>query len=218
MIKIFPSILSADFVNLQSELESIALADGVHIDVMDGHFVPNLTLGLPIVKRICEVSKLPTDVHLMITDPDRWAGQYAALGANSVTFHLEAAANPNQIISAIRENGADAAIAIKPTTPIEQVSSFLPMVQMILVMTVEPGFGGQVLIPETLSKVSWLAAKKREGLFSGAIQVDGGINQHTIRTAAIAGAEVFVAGAAVFSESDREAAITNLRSVATADS
>jgi ribulose-phosphate 3-epimerase len=218
MPKIFPSILAADFVNLQSELQSISSADGVHIDVMDGHFVPNLTLGLPIVQRICEVTDLSTDVHLMIEDADRWAGRYAALGVNSVTFHLEAARNPERVISDIRAAGADAALAIKPGTAVEELGRYLSMLQMVLVMTVEPGFGGQALIPETLSKVAWLRDQRRRGAFNGSIQVDGGINFDTIRAAAIAGANVFVAGSAVFSQPDRYQAIEKLRSLANADS
>jgi ribulose-phosphate 3-epimerase len=215
MAKIFPSILSADFVNLQAELQSISAAEGVHIDVMDGHFVPNLTLGMPVVKRICEVTDLYTDVHLMIDNPDSWAPSYAALGASSVTFHLEAAGNPARVISDVQLAGASAAIAIKPETPVELLSEHLSQLQMVLVMTVEPGYGGQQLIPETLTKVSCLRDQKRLGLFKGSIQVDGGINASTIRLAAEAGAEIFVAGSAVFSSTDRAAAIRELRGLAT---
>jgi ribulose-phosphate 3-epimerase len=215
MIKIYPSILSADFVNLEQELETILTADGIHIDVMDGHFVPNLTIGLPVVSRICEVAKLPTDVHLMIENVDRWASDYAATGANTVTFHLEAAKHPEQVVTDIRAAGAEAAIAVKPSTPIAQIESMLSQVQMILVMTVEPGFGGQALMPETLEKVRWLRERQLEGSFLGMIQVDGGVNRTTIQDVARSGAQIVVAGSAVFSSGNREAAISELRNLAT---
>ena len=218
MIKIYPSILSADFVNLEQELETILTADGIHIDVMDGHFVPNLTIGLPVVSRICEVAKLPTDVHLMIENVDRWASDYAAAGANTVTFHLEATKHPEKVIKDIRAAGAEAAIAVKPSTQIEQIESMLTQVQLVLVMTVEPGFGGQTLMPETLQKVRWLRERQLEGSFLGKIQVDGGVNRSTIKDVASSGAQIVVAGSAVFSARNREAAISELRSLAAAAS
>lgn len=215
MIKIYPSILSADFANLEQELETILTADGIHIDVMDGHFVPNLTIGLPVVSRICEVAKLPTDVHLMIENVDRWASDYAAAGANTVTFHMEATKHPEKVINDIRAAGAEAAIAVKPSTQIEQIESMLTQVQMVLVMTVEPGFGGQTIMPETLQKVRWLRERQLEGSFLGKIQVDGGVNRSTIQDVASSGAQIVVAGSAVFSARNREAAISELRSLAT---
>ena len=153
-MKIHPSILSADFANLEAELASISSADAAHVDVMDNHFVPNLTLGLPIVSRLFEVSKLPLDIHLMITNPERWAPAYAELGCESVTFHLEAATDPVGLARQIRDIGSKAAIAIKPNTPFSEIEPLLSEIDMLLVMTVEPGFGGQKLIPETIAKVS----------------------------------------------------------------
>jgi ribulose-phosphate 3-epimerase len=213
-MKIHPSILSADFANLEAELATISSADAAHVDVMDNHFVPNLTLGLPIVSRLFEVSKLPLDIHLMIENPDRWAPAYAALGCESVTFHLEAAQDPIQLARTIREIGSKAAIAIKPDTPFSNVEQLLDEIDMLLVMTVEPGFGGQKLIPETVSKVTTARnAAKARGL-SIAIQVDGGVTESNISQLAEAGADVFVAGSAVFSAQNRNLEISKLRELA----
>ncbi|MFM1958183.1 MAG: ribulose-phosphate 3-epimerase [Actinomycetota bacterium] len=213
-MKIHPSILSADFANLEAELATISSADAAHVDVMDNHFVPNLTLGLPIVSRLFEVSKLPLDIHLMIENPDRWAPAYAELGCESVTFHLEAAQDPIQLARTIREIGSKAAIAIKPDTPLSNVEQLLDEIDMLLVMTVEPGFGGQKLIPETVSKVTAARnAAKARGL-SIAIQVDGGVTESNISQLAEAGADVFVAGSAVFSAQNRNLEISKLRELA----
>lgn len=213
-MKIHPSLLSADFANLEAELSTISQADAAHVDVMDNHFVPNLTLGLPIVSRLFEISALPLDIHLMIEDPDRWAPAYAELGCNSVTFHLEAAQDPIALARRIKDIGAKAAIAIKPNTPVAQVEQLLSEIDMLLVMTVEPGFGGQKLIPETIAKVLQARdAANRQGL-TIAIQVDGGVTESNIGELAQAGADVFVAGSAVFNSENRNLEIGKLRDLA----
>lgn len=196
--RINPSILSADFVNLQAELERIASADLVHVDVMDNHFVPNLTMGPPIVERIQAVSPIPLDVHLMIADADRWAPGYAELGAFSVTFHAEAAADPVALARRIRDIGARAGIALKPGTDPEPYLELLPEFDQLLVMTVEPGFGGQSFMADMMPKLRRVAeAKARLGLDVW-LQVDGGVTVDTIGIAAEAGADTFVAGSAVY--------------------
>jgi ribulose-phosphate 3-epimerase len=213
-MKIHPSILSADFANLEAELASISSADAAHVDVMDNHFVPNLTLGLPIVSRLFEVSKLPLDIHLMIANPDRWAPAYAELGCDSVTFHLEAAADPLALVRRIKHIGSKAAIAIKPDTPFSQVEDLLTEIDMLLVMTVEPGFGGQKLIPETVAKISQARDSARGKNLQVAIQVDGGVTESNIEQLAQAGADVFVAGSAVFNAENRNLEIAKLRELA----
>ncbi|WP_053385791.1 ribulose-phosphate 3-epimerase [Leucobacter japonicus] len=213
--RINPSILSADFVNLQSELEAIRSADLVHVDVMDNHFVPNLTMGPPIVERIQAVSPVPLDVHLMISDADRWAPAYAELGAYSVTFHAEAAADPVSLARALRERGARAGIALKPGTDPEPYLELLPEFDQVLIMTVEPGFGGQSFMPDMMPKLRRFAdAKRRLGLDVW-LQVDGGITTETIGVAAEAGADTFVAGSAVYGGVP-EARIAELRAAASA--
>lgn len=197
-IRISPSILSADFANLERELDRIASADMVHVDVMDNHFVPNLTLGLPVVERLQAVSPVPLDVHLMITDADRNAPAYAALGAVSVTFHLEAAADPIATAAAIRSHGARAAVAVKPGTAIDPVLEHLDAYDMILVMTVEPGFGGQSFMPETMPKLARAREAVRASGLDVWLEVDGGIALDTVDTAVENGADVLVAGSAVF--------------------
>jgi ribulose-phosphate 3-epimerase len=213
-MKIHPSILSADFANLETELATISGADAAHLDVMDNHFVPNLTFGLPIVSRLFAVSKLPLDVHLMIEDPDRWAPSFAEVGCDSVTFHLEAAKDPIGLARRIRDIGSKAAIAIKPNTPFSEVEQLLGEIDMLLVMTVEPGFGGQKLIPETVSKVVAAKAALRAKGLSVAIQVDGGVTESNIAQLAEAGADVFVAGSAVFNAENRNLEIAKLRELA----
>ncbi len=213
-MKIHPSILSADFANLEAELATISQADAAHVDVMDNHFVPNLTLGLPIVSRLFEVSKLPLDIHLMIDNPDRWAPAYAEVGCDSITFHLEAANYPIALARRIREIGSKVAIAIKPNTPFANVEQLLSEIDMLLVMTVEPGFGGQKLIPETISKVTQAKESARKHGLSIAIQVDGGVTESNIAALAQAGADVFVAGSAVFNADNRNLEIAKLRDLA----
>jgi len=213
--RINPSILSADFVNLQAELERIASADLVHVDVMDNHFVPNLTMGPPIVERIQAVSPIPLDVHLMIADADRWAPGYAELGAFSVTFHAEAAQDPVGLARRLRDIGARAGIALKPGTDPEPYLELLPEFDQVLVMTVEPGFGGQAFMPEMMPKLRLFAeARRRHGLDVW-LQVDGGITSDTIGVAAEAGADTFVAGSAVYGGVPEER-IAELRAAARA--
>lgn len=209
--RINPSILAADFVNMQAELARIAAADFVHVDVMDNHFVPNLTFGPQMVERIQATSPVPLDVHLMIDDPDRWAPGYAELGAASVTFHLEAAADPVALARRLRAIGSRAGVAVKPGTPADSLHELLDEFDQILVMTVEPGFGGQSFMPETMPKLRALADAARRQGSAVWLQVDGGISASTIAQAAEAGADTFVAGSAVFGADDPGRAIAALR-------
>jgi len=212
--KITPSILSADFVNLERELGRIADADLVHVDVMDNHFVPNLTLGLPVVRRIVEVSPVPVDVHLMIDDADRWAPAFAQAGAASVTFHAEATQAPVRLARELRALGARAAVALRPATPVEPFLDLLPELDMVLVMTVEPGFGGQSFIEGMLPKIERTRAAITAAGTGTWLQVDGGISRSTISRVAQAGADVFVAGSAVYGADDPAAEIAALRELA----
>ena len=216
--RINPSILAADFVNMQAELARIATADFVHVDVMDNHFVPNLTFGPQMVERIQATSPIPLDVHLMITDPERWAPGYAELGAASVTFHLEAATEPVGRPPTPRSVGARAGVACQPGTAGAAHSAILDEFDQILVMTVEPGFGGQGFMPETMPKLRALADEAKRRGSDVWLQVDGGISDATIAQAAAAGADTFVAGSAVYGSRDIEAAVTRLRGLARAGS
>lgn len=211
---IHPSILSADFANFEAEFKTISSADAIHVDVMDGHFVPNLTFGLPVVKRLVEVSNLPIDVHLMIENVDNLAASYAEIGAASVTFHQEASSSPLDLARRIKSAGSKAAIAVKPGTGLDFVLDYLNEFDMVLVMTVEPGFGGQKFMPEMMDKVRSARAEiSRLGLDT-LLQVDGGIDETTIAIAAEAGADTFVAGSSIFSKSDRNKQIKSLREIA----
>lgn len=216
--RISPSILAADFANLERDIARISTADLVHVDVMDNHFVPNLTFGLQMVGRLQEVSTIPLDIHLMIDDPDRWAPDYARTGAFSVTFHAEAAAHPVDLARALRALGARAGIALKPGTDVEPYLELIDEFDQVLVMTVEPGFGGQSFLESTMPKLRRLreAVDARGSESQGAetwLQVDGGINRTTIAIARDAGADTFVAGSAVFRSDDPAARIAELRAV-----
>ncbi len=206
-----PSILSADFANLEAELHRISNADAVHVDVMDNHFVPNLTLGLPIVKRLQEISPIPLDAHLMIADPDRWAPAYAEAGLASVTFHAEAALAPIKLARELRARGAKAGMALRPATAVEPYLDMLEELDMLLIMTVEPGFGGQAFLDITLPKIRRARAAIDGSGLGLALQVDGGVTEETILRAADAGATVFVAGSAVYGAEDPAEAVTRLR-------
>jgi len=210
-LRINPSILAADFVNMEAELGRIRSADFVHVDVMDNHFVPNLTFGPQMVERIQATSPVPLDVHLMISDVDRWAPGYAELGAASVTFHLEAATDPVALARRLRAIGSRAGVAVKPATPVEGLFDVLDEFDQVLVMTVEPGFGGQSFMADQMPKLRRLADEARRRGSSVWLQVDGGISESTIAQAAEAGADTFVAGSAVFGAADPDAAIASLR-------
>ncbi|WP_448004791.1 ribulose-phosphate 3-epimerase [Agromyces bauzanensis] len=214
--RINPSILAADFANLELELRRIDTADLVHVDIMDNHFVPNLTFGLQMVQRLQEVSPIPLDVHLMIEDPDRWGPAYAEAGAHSVTFHAEAAGEPVALARRLRALGARAGIALKPGTDDAPYIDLLPEFDQVLVMTVEPGFGGQAFIPETMPKLARLADVIHEAGLDVWLQVDGGITEETIGIAAAAGADTFVAGSHVFNGEVPAERISALRAAASA--
>lgn len=213
-MQISPSILACDFANLESELNRIANADWAHVDVMDAHFVPNLTLGLPVVEALARVSPIPLDCHLMIEDPDRWAPMYAEAGASSVTFHIEAARAPLSLARNLRALGSRAGMALKPGTAFAPYADLLPELDMVLVMTVEPGFGGQSFMDDQLPKVR--AVREAASRFGGEIwvQVDGGVTASNIEACAEAGADVFVAGSAVYGAEDAAAAVDLLRELA----
>jgi ribulose-phosphate 3-epimerase len=213
-VQIAPSLLSADFANLQTEIARVPNADWVHVDVMDNHFVPNLTIGLPVVEAILGKTELRVDCHLMIDEPDRWAPGYAEAGVDSVTFHIEAAAAPVRLAREIRRLGARAGVALRPATPVEQLEDLLAEVDMLLVMTVEPGFGGQEFLDVCLPKVRRAREMVSKAGLDIWIQVDGGVSEETIGRCADAGADVFVAGSAVYGAEDAAAAVDELRALA----
>ena len=213
-IQISPSLLAADFANLASEAARISHADWLHVDVMDNHFVPNLTLGLPIVEALGRASSTPMDCHLMIEDPDRWAPAYVEAGAKSVTFHVEAAAAPVRLARELRALGARAGMGLKPATPIDPYEDLLPELDMLLVMTVEPGFGGQEFLDMCLPKIRRTRELVDKHGLDVWLQVDGGVSLATIERCAEAGADVFVAGSAVFKADDPNAMVDALRDAA----
>jgi ribulose-phosphate 3-epimerase len=213
---IAPSILSADFARLGAEADAVDNADWLHVDVMDAHFVPNLTLGLPVVECLHKATALPLDCHLMIDDPDRWAPGYAEAGAANVTFHVEAADDAVRTARAIRAAGALAGLSVKPGTPLEPYLDILREFDTLLVMTVEPGFGGQSFMPEVLPKVRLARKQVASGHLRLFVEVDGGITLDTIEAAAEAGADVFVAGSAVYGAEDPARAVDALRARARA--
>ncbi len=212
--RINPSILSADFVNFERDFNTIAGADLIHVDVMDNHFVPNLTFGLPMVARMQQVTPLPLDVHLMIENSERWAVGYAEAGAFSVTFHAETTENPVKVARSLRAAGARAGIAIKPGTDVEPYLELLAEFDQLLVMTVEPGFGGQSLIEATLEKVTKTRRRIDQEALDVWLQVDGGIDESNIERVAGLGADTFVAGSAVFKAENRDEQIKHLRNLA----
>ena len=215
---IAPSILAADFARLADETAAVTGADWLHVDVMDNHFVPNLTLGLPVVESLLKVTDIPMDCHLMIDDPDRWAPPYAEAGAYNVTFHVEATDNPVGVARDIRAAGAKAGLSVKPGTPLDPYLEILRDFDTLLVMSVEPGFGGQSFIPDVLDKVRTARRLVDAGELTILVEIDGGINADTIEAAAEAGVDCFVAGSAVYSAADPAAAIVKLREQAAAAS
>lgn len=211
---IHPSILNSDFMHIGSELDKISNAEAAHIDVMDNHFVPNMTFGVSMVEQIAKRSPIPLDAHLMIDSPDRDAVAYAEAGAQSVTFHLEASNAPVRLARELRAKGVKAGVALRPATPVEPLVDILGEFDMLLVMTVEPGFGGQSFIDSMLPKVRRARRAISEQNLEVSIQVDGGISRATIEGAAEAGANVFVAGSAVYRAADAAAEIDALRELA----
>jgi ribulose-phosphate 3-epimerase len=212
--RISPSLLASDFARLADEAGRVGNADWLHVDVMDNHFVPNLTLGLPVVESLHRATRIPLDLHLMIEDPDRWAPSYVEAGAGSVTFHVEAAAAPVRLARDLRKQGARAGMALRPATPVEPYEDLLPELDMLLIMTVEPGFGGQGFLDLCLPKIRRARRLIDAHGLELWLQVDGGVSESTIERCAEAGADTFVAGSAVFGADDPAVAIDRLREAA----
>jgi ribulose-phosphate 3-epimerase len=217
-IQISPSMLASDFANLAAEAQRVSNADWLHVDVMDNHFVPNLTLGMPVVEALAKATDTPLDCHLMIDDPDRWAPGFVEAGASSVTFHVEAATAPIRLARELRAKGAKAGMGLRPATPIEPYEDLLPELDMLLVMTVEPGFGGQAFLDVCVPKIRRTRELIDKHGLEMWLQVDGGVSLETIERCAEAGADVFVAGSAVFRADDPNDMIEKLRASAEASS
>lgn len=213
--KIAPSILSADFGHLAEDILGVPDADWIHVDIMDGHFVPNLSFGPGITKTVNGITDKELDVHLMIEEPEKWVEHYIDAGADTVIFHIEATEDPVALAQRIRENGAKAGFSLRPGTPIEPMLDSLQYFDEVLVMSVEPGFGGQSFMPDQLEKVRTLRQALDEQGLNVVIEIDGGISASTIRQAAEAGADAFVAGSAVYGSQDPNAAVQELRALAT---
>ena len=211
---IAPSLLAADFARLAEEANRVPAADWLHVDVMDAHFVPNLTLGLPVVESLLKHTEIPVDCHLMIDNPDRWAIGYAEAGSYNVTVHAEAAEDPVKLAKNLRAAGAKAGLSVKPKTPLEPWVEVLKHYDTLLVMSVEPGFGGQSFIPEVLDKVRTARRLVDTGHLTVLVEIDGGINAETIEQAAEAGVDCFVAGSAVYGAEDPARAVEFLRAKA----
>jgi len=216
MVEIAPSILSADFTRLGADIEAAERGGAtiIHVDVMDGHFVPNLTVGLPVVRSLARATRLPLDTHLMISEPGRFAEQFVEAGAQMVSVHIEADAHINRTLAAIRKGGAKAGIVINPATSLSALEEALQYADYVLVMSVNPGFGGQAFIPASVEKVRRLRGMIDEQGLKVRIEIDGGIDRDNIATCAAAGAEIFVAGTAVFGDGDPARSTRELLSAA----
>ncbi|MEN2766495.1 ribulose-phosphate 3-epimerase [Ornithinibacillus xuwenensis] len=216
MIKIAPSILSADFSILGAEIEDVDKggADYIHVDVMDGKFVPNITIGPLIVEAIKPKTSLPLDVHLMIENPDNYIQAFAKAGASIITVHQEATVHLHRTIQLIKVAGVKAGVALNPATPVEMIRDILGDLDLVLIMTVNPGFGGQSFIPQTIEKIKQVAKWREQYNLSFEIEVDGGVNGSTAKECVEAGAEVLVAGSAVYNQTDRKKAISDIRTAA----
>ena len=213
-IDIAPSILSADFARLGEEVAAVERGGAtiLHVDVMDGHFVPNITVGLPVVKSLAKATRLPIDAHLMISEPGTYAEQFVEAGARMVSVHVEADANLHRTLTSIRAAGAQAGVVLNPSTSLAHVEEALQFADYVLVMSVNPGFGGQKFIPQTLDKVRRLRRMIDERQLNVRIEIDGGVDRKNIETIVTAGVEIIVAGSAIFGTTDAEAAVRELRS------
>jgi len=213
---VLPSLLLCDFGNLEREVQALEAAGvrGYHLDVMDGHFVPNMSYGLPVVEAMRRLTDLPLDVHLMISDPGKYVGRFAEAGADVLTIHAEAVEDPRPILEEIRELGVGAGLAINPATPIEKIETSLPLCNLVLVMSVVPGFGGQAFDKVALDKLRALRSQLPDEVL---LEVDGGVNEETISACGEAGAQLLVAGSAIFGKSDYAAAVAKLTRLASAN-
>ncbi|WP_099352382.1 ribulose-phosphate 3-epimerase [Fredinandcohnia onubensis] len=215
MIKIAPSILSADFAKLGEEIKDVENggADYIHVDVMDGHFVPNITIGPLIVEAIRPITKLPLDVHLMIENPDQYISAFANAGADFITVHVEACPHLHRTIQLIKSHGVKAGVVLNPATPVDTIKHVIEDIDLVLLMTVNPGFGGQKFIHSVLPKIEEVAKMVKEKNLNVEIEVDGGVNEETARLCVGAGANVLVAGSAIYNQADRKAAIEKIRNM-----